>query len=547
MNLISALVLRHSALFFWAPRWLDLVLSSALVSVALWWRYRFTSRQLHEIWRRYWEVCLLGALTVLAFAVRRAGLYFGLPFCTGVDEEAVVYPATRIITTGDLNPHFFHYPSFGYYLAALTLLIGYFREAGAGVCAHFGDLPSYVPYYYARLLSAVSSAATVPVVYAIGRRVATKGAAAIGALLIALSPVSVAEGRLASFHSIAPLLVALALWALLEFVDLGSTYLILAAGALAGLAVSTMYYCASLVPVVVAGALLGARKQRIVLAACALAATTAGFFAVSPYALLDLGTFATQFGERIHMAVANVGWGIGSTGGTTALQYAGGLVHGFGYAAGLFFTACALADIAAFHTRRLLLFGFVFLHLGFVGAYPSGFGRYMGPAVPIYALLAAHGLVRVMGAISQWLPRKASIGIWVASMSLFFFSPVRSQIRWLHHYRAPSAPAQARAWIDANIDAGAAILLEERTPFLPQRYTRAIRRNRAVDTTASDLLRVDLRYLLLSRSIYTRNLENEARYDRLLRRLDARRLAVFDGNDVILNPTIEIYQVGAAR
>jgi len=55
-------------------------------------------------------------LVLLAFALRVAGLHFGLPLAEArPDEQTIAYQAMKF-GRGDLNPHSFNYPSLFKYL-----------------------------------------------------------------------------------------------------------------------------------------------------------------------------------------------------------------------------------------------------------------------------------------------------------------------------------------------------------------------------------------------------------------------------------------------
>ncbi len=550
LNAVAALALRHSPLFFWLPSRLDAWVSCGLLAVLLLWRSSPAWPKIAGHVDRCRDIYIATALALVAWIVRRTGLYYGLPFSFGVDEPAVVGPAVRILSSGDLNPHFFHYPGLGYYLTAMAIAFGYLREASAGLYQHFSDLPQSLPYYYARLVSAVASTLTVPALYMLGKKVAGRWPAVIGALLLALSHLSSESARDAGFHSMAPLFTVVALWALVEFLDTGTTRSALAAGAIAGLAFSSMYYAGTLLPIVLLGVVAGGRSgigPRLRLAGGVILAFAAAFLATSPYSLLDLSTFLTQFGERMYLARTSVGWGIGSVEGGTALNYARGFLAAFGYASAAFFVFGAVIDIAGWARLRVILFAFVSVHLAVIGSYPSGFGRYLGVAEPPYLLLSATGFWAAL----QWLRRRSLAMIWLpAALSAAAFMcavPFRRQIEWYRHARAPIACAAARTWIERNLSSNDTILIETATAFLPGQFTRQRTVARIVDLPLSDFETRGIRYVVVTRSLYTRNLESETRYERYLRKLGGHLLAQFEGNDPIRNPTVEVYELGSNR
>lgn len=545
LNLASVAALRHSFLFFWTSPSIDLLLSGVLLAALFWRRYRISPDAMSAHFRGNSEAYLVALLTLLAFIVRRTGLYFGLPFCYGVDEAAVLSPSLGIVAIGDFNPHFFHYPSFGYYLTSLAVLLGYIRDAVASSWAHFTDMPGYVPYYYARLEVAIISALTVPALYLLGRRVADRRTAALGALLLALSQLSCESARNANFHAMVPLFVVLALWALVEFIENQSPWWLLAAAALTGLAISTMYYAVSLLPVLLVVAIIRARERRIGLTVLAVLVAVLAFLLTTPYAILDVQEFARQFGERLSIATAATGRGMGGPGGATARAYARGYVAAFGFLAAGLFLFNAVLDLSRFDRRRVTLFAFIIVHLAYVGAYPNGYGRYMAPVEPIYLLLVASGFVRVVVWLRGVTPRRLAAPMAAVGLAFLLMAPLRQQWNWFLRSRAPLATAQAHRWIEQNLDPTGLFFREDGTPFLPHGFTRELRLPRFIDRSADSIADESVRYVIISRGLYTRNAENESAYRRRLRQLHTECRAIFEGNDNIANPTIEIYELGA--
>ncbi|TFH58196.1 MAG: hypothetical protein E4G90_10845, partial [Gemmatimonadales bacterium] len=67
--------------------------------------------------------CTLLAVLVLAAVLRVWGIGFGLPNLNArPDEIEVVSRAIRLLS-GDLNPHFFHYPSLYCYLLGIAFAV----------------------------------------------------------------------------------------------------------------------------------------------------------------------------------------------------------------------------------------------------------------------------------------------------------------------------------------------------------------------------------------------------------------------------------------
>src|SRR5881397_704904 len=75
-------------------------------------------------------------LFLLAAGLRVWGVHWSLPYVIHADEPGIVDAAVRIVKSGNLNPHWFNYPSLVIYLQAaidkLNLLWGTWRGYYAG-------------------------------------------------------------------------------------------------------------------------------------------------------------------------------------------------------------------------------------------------------------------------------------------------------------------------------------------------------------------------------------------------------------------------------
>ncbi len=548
LNALSSLLLWHSPAFFWLPTSVDRALSLGFLLFLIIRRFDVTWPDIKEHFRRYADAYLVVILGVGAWGVRRIGLYFGLPFCYGIDEPYIVQSSIRMIQTGDFNPHRFHYPSLGFYLTAAALARGFLLEAGKGLYLHLSQMPDYVSYYYARHISALIGAITVPSLYLLGRRTIGRYAAFLGAGLLAVSHLAAENGRNAGFHGMAPLLVLAALGAGFRYLDTRSAGWAIFSGALAGLAFSTMYYCSTVLPVVIFLVWLDGYSKRsngyrLALTGCMLAAAAFAFFLTTPYAVLDMPNFVNQFAERLSLSVSRGNIGLGGAGGITARNYSIGYLAAFGLLAACLFLGDAFLTIKLRDRHRLLLFGFVVLHFGFMSSYRAAFSRYLAPLEPLYLLLVADGCVRVIG----WMRSRLRIFVWLPAsifmIGTLFYAPVQKEAQWYCQTSEPVACLRAYTWIQANLNPKSLFLLEERTPFLPWGFNHQLRLDRVIDLSVEQCRQRGVEYIVVSQSYSTRNLENDRKYRWYLRKLNARPIVSFAGNHNLQNPAIDIYQV----
>lgn len=133
----------------------------------------------------------LAAVLSLALGLRLWGVGFGLSHLeTRPDELAIVGRAIRLLS-GDLNPHFFHYPSLYFYaLGGLYAVWGGVSTLLGGSWDGFLRDATVDPARFiliGRLVSAFAGAATVYVVYRIGDRVHSPRAGLLAAGFLAVA------------------------------------------------------------------------------------------------------------------------------------------------------------------------------------------------------------------------------------------------------------------------------------------------------------------------------------------------------------------------
>src|SRR5215510_2987789 len=139
-----------------------------------------------------WDLGILTVILVLALAVRLLGINYGLPYVYYSDEAVLVNPAAAF-GTGDLNPHFFIYPSLYMYVLSciygLTYtfgwLIGVFSSIDDFVRLFFNDATFF--YLPGRLIAAFSGIGTVVLVYIFGQRAYDQRVGLVAAAFLAFS------------------------------------------------------------------------------------------------------------------------------------------------------------------------------------------------------------------------------------------------------------------------------------------------------------------------------------------------------------------------
>lgn len=397
---------------------------------------------------------LFVALLVLAFALRVAGLDFGLPLAEArPDEQTIAYQAMKF-GRGDLNPHSFNYPSLFKYVV-FVLFGGDF--AVGRVLGRFGGQEDFLRAFFAadpefRLLMRAWSAVLGTVGVAL---VARTPGGLWGVFLLAVSFLHVRDSHFGVTDITMVTLTTGAVVLALELQRNASLRAAAGAGLVAGLATSTKYNAALLVvPLVAAaatargpGGLWPAPTERVRLAAVALGVMAAGFLLGTPYALLDARQFVTDFRyEMGHLAEGHhidvgVGWLHHAT--ATLPDAVGWPVYVLGVGAMI---------MGSFGNGRLaaVLFSFPVVYFLAIGRGNTAFYRYMLPVVPFLCI----GTGAFLAAVHTRFGKVVALGLGVAVAAPSFARALDADRLFL----AGDTRSAMGAWIEENVPSDSVIV-----------------------------------------------------------------------------------------
>ncbi len=323
-----------------------------------------------------------GAILLLALALRWP---VPAPSWTHFDEIAfIVLPLG--FWSGDLNPHYFNYPTFHFYLSSLLYLLYYLATSAESV-------EQFVAYHLLvdgrDLLALVRGAntllavATVGAVACLGRRLYGVKAGLLAALILATMPLAVRFAHLAIVDTPAVFWAVMALlWAVRVRQD-GRVRDFLVAGIFTGLAGATKYP-AGLVAVPVATAILLGRPWPLRRSIWVVSGAALSFALTTPFVWLDAGQFWSHFADmgRSHLLAES------STEEQTwlyHLRYT--LRHGLGAVAAVAVALSLLWSVRQRQWQELVLLAGIIPLAAVLALAGSTFMRYALPLAPLLALL----------------------------------------------------------------------------------------------------------------------------------------------------------------
>ena len=323
-----------------------------------------------------------GAILLLALVLRWP---VPTPAWTHFDEIAfIVLPLG--FWSGDLNPHYFNYPTFHFYLSSLLYLLYYLATSTESV-------EQFVAYHLlvdgrdllalVRGANTLLSVATVGAVACLGRRLYGVSTGLLAALILATMPLAVRFAHLAIVDTPAVFWAVMALlWAVRARQE-GRVRDFLAAGIFTGLAAATKYP-AVLVAVPAAMAILLGRPRPHRRSLWVVSGAVLSFALATPFVWLDAGQFWAHFADmgRSHLlaesSTEEQAW-------LYHLRYT--LRHGLGAVAAVAVALSLLWGVRQRQWQELVLLAGIIPLAAVLALAGSTFMRYALPLAPLLALL----------------------------------------------------------------------------------------------------------------------------------------------------------------
>jgi hypothetical protein len=427
-----------------------------------------------------WLVAAL-AVTIGSFIINEVGVKFGLPNHLHWDEPIIVNRAMRM-GSGDLNPHYFDYPS----LVMYAVLVAESGLYAVGRLLHwYGSAQGFAFYYLtdstavfvvARSLIALAGAGATFLCYSVARRFfSSQAVGLLAAALLAVSPAFVGSAHFVTTDVPMAFFVLLAYRFIWDVYRQGSTRSFVLAGAAIGLGIATKYLPAILLLTVALAQFLGnhARTGRrlpslrdLSLTALAVGCAALAFFVTSPYSVID-------FRAAIHDYMATAA--IASAGGCGGCQpnFVPFLTFDLGWAAGWPVYLLSLTGLASIswirgerRLRYLILASFPILLFLVVGAGRNAFARYLVPLTPFMAMAASAQIIWLVAWFRQRLaisgPHSGRVVAAVAAVlvAICLIPTGFASASFDSYLSRPDSRVSALAWFDANVPGGTSVSVQ---------------------------------------------------------------------------------------
>jgi hypothetical protein len=415
---------------------------------------------------------LLALILVLGLAIRVWNNDYGLPYVWGIDEGT--HFATRAVEMfrQDLDPGYYQNPAAFTYLlfAVLGVLYGplgfVFDLDWGNVTDQFTKDPGEI-WVVARTVAAVLGVAGAGAAYLAARRIWGAREGLVAAAIVAFAFLPVAYSRIAVTDVGALIGVALSLMWSVRAYEEGRLRDLALGGAAAGLALAFKYTAGlALLPLGIATiARLRTDGPRPLLGlGGGVGLAVIVFVVLNPYLLVSFDEFWTDLRQQAEVAADEPKPGQES-GGVT--YYLDSLTWGLGWAAAFASLAGAVFELRRDLVRGLMLVALplaLFAYLAFQSRY---FGRWLLPAYPALAMLAAVALVRLADLVP---PKKlARTAVLVGLTLLVLAQPLAADVRTALVLGRADTREQARDFLVGRFAPALRVSIE---PAVPGRWFR---------------------------------------------------------------------------
>ena len=463
---------------------------------------------------RNWQLFLI---VIVASTLRLWGIDFGLPFLHHPDEPNSVGIALNIFRSGDLNPHFFNYPSLSFYANALAYVPYFLGGRALGVLKSPSEIPfpellgmgvgrSLMPtqFLLGRALTTSTGVLTVLVAYFVGARVGNRRVGLLSATLLAVSPTHVSNSHFITPDAFVTFFVLLSFLFSCQILLKGDMRFYVLAAVGAGLAMSCKYNgVLALLPLFVAHflrcGLRGAGRKELYIAVCLSGLV---FVVTTPYSVLDWHSFL----EGVRFEAQHYASGHAGMEGNALSWYLHYLLRFEGLVAPLALVQC-VGLVRARRRTELLVVAYAGVYLAFISTFVVRNDRTLLPVIPfiiIFAALLLDRLIVCAATMRLRVGRHLSRGLVLAAAGVVLAWPLSSSAVSNARLSNVDGRELARVWINSHVAEGARIAAESYSPYLDSAQFQVTYVSRIIDA-GPDWYRINgFQYLVFSEGMYGR-------------------------------------------
>ena len=350
---------------------------------------------------------------------------------------------------GDLNPHFFNYPTLHFYLVSALYFLYYIAFSSE-------TLEQFLAYRYfvdasdlisiARGTTTAFSVGTVAVVMLLGKRIYGATGALAAGFVVAVVPLHVRFSHLATTDSPAAFWVSLSILGAVGIVQEGRRRDYLMAGICAGLAAATKYPGGLVLVAAAAAALLRhpTLKRPGFWITCSSAILV--FALATPYVWMDSRGFWADFSAMGAAHLVSTERGRGES--TLAYHVRYTLVYGVGLTVMATMTAAAVWHFRLWRKEEAILLIFIASYCALLLMAGSVFTRYALPIIPALAPL----LFRPFSQLKRL--RNIALFAWTA---LLLLEPGHASWKLRAQQMGPDTRTDAQQWLYRRLPHGGRI------------------------------------------------------------------------------------------
>jgi hypothetical protein len=449
-------------------------------------KLKSVSFTVHSVLRHKFVFSVIIACFILLFsAYLRLSIVSGsLPYVGHVDEPKILNNASKILKTGDWNPHFFNYPSFPIYLTAAGLTIGYLNAASHLEIKNTKDIGSLSYPYFTHprivwpakacfvLLSIVSMGFLAIIAYKFF---------VLPPIVLWLIPAILTLSQ--QYHFSSQQYINVDILACFWII---SVYLVYALsiekdtlfhkaflpGLLSGFAIASKY---TMFPILVPSLLIimAYSKEKLWKVSLLIFTMILTFFMLVPYSLLDFPTFLNHVSyEVFHYSFGHRGHE-GTPGFSQIVYYVKQLLKDFGWGSSVFVVFGLIISLKNDWRKSIIFMSFPVIFLLYMSCQKVHFVRNILSLYAFYALFAAIGAIGIYKCLVSLIPhilrtrfspfRISSIALFIVVTGMVISFPVSRPFFWMPV--TPDTRKVAVEWITLNVPQRSTVIVPKEFYF----------------------------------------------------------------------------------